>query len=136
MKKFSILLVLLAAIPMVMAKPDLPAPKKEASPKVPSVPNLAGQTNWGELTQVGSSFKIDGHPVWFAVGEIRVDGKVNVIWTLRENNEPCPGVYEIRKIDNALVGLWGYSRHEIHIDEEGNLVGSPTYTDTTYKIAQ
>ena len=116
-------IILSALIPFALSAPDKPAKPeaKKIEPKKPAVPTLAvaGETNWGTLTQAGREIQIEGHPVWEAIGTIREDGKVQIIWTLSGTGRPCPGVYEIQK-DGTLAGVWGYG-HQVRINTVGQL---------------
>lgn len=100
-------------------------PKKIVPPTKLSVPDLEallGESNWGDVTQTAGStaFEIDGHPVWFATGQILPDGIITIIWTLRRTEEPCPGSY--RLVGKELVGEWGYASSGARLSDKGALV--------------
>ena len=104
--------------------------KKDAD----KLPDISGQTNWGYLDQTGRNFSITGHDKWQAIGSIRKDGKVQLIWTQLSNKEPCPGVYSIREKDNALVGVWGYS-NRVNVEPDGSLSGE-VQSDITFHVKE
>ncbi len=106
MRTILILALCLLCGSMVLGKPVRSIPKAPEAKKA-TVPDLAGDTNWGTLTQDGKAFTINGNAMWRAVGHIREDGKVFVLWTDLTNDEPCPGVYELR--DGELHGTWARS---------------------------
>lgn len=95
-----------------------------------NIPVLPNSTNWGKLTQVGKDFRIEGHPNWDAVGRIRDDGKVFVLWSLRSTGDPCPGVYEIKC--GELIGLWGFGT-EVEIKNDGS-IGGEVRADRIYLV--
>lgn len=116
--------VLAIIVYAVFAKPQ--GPKKDAAiePKKvgPAQLKIVGPTNWGVLTQSGKLLAFNGDPTWDGAGEIRADGTVVIVWTLKSTSEPCPGIYDApRESDGALVGVWGYSSKGVHIDDDGNL---------------
>lgn len=89
-------------------------------------------SNWGTVTFAPESgqFTFDGHPQWFAVGHVRKDGRIFILWTLRATDEPCPGVYDM--VDGNWTGKWGHSS-SCQIDGDGNLVGT-VMSDSIYKV--
>jgi hypothetical protein len=114
-------------VAFVIAKPA-DSPQKDNPKAVPVLPGP--ETNWGTLEQSGRDFRIYGHPQWEAVGKIRDDGRVTLIWTYRADGEACPGVYAIE--NGNLKGLWGHAGR-VAIDEKGDLVGE-VMSDVTYKV--
>lgn len=111
----------LAAVPLPGADRDQPM-----------LPDLAGESNWGMVTQEGRKLEINGHKEWTATGEIRDDGTVLLEWIKVKDGRYCPGVYKVEGRD--LQGMWGY-QGEIHFDEAGAIQGV-LYKDRTYKVKQ
>ena len=103
--------------------------QQEAKP----VPKLVqGPTNWGELEQNGRNFKLTGHPVWEAVGVIRPDGKIFILWTLLADGEPCPGLYRAND-DGTLTGEWAYG-YEVMTDPKTGAMSGPFRADRIYAV--
>ena len=127
----TIAILFLFAIPLAVdANPDKPAPKSEQKKAAPVI--VTGLTNWGTVQRSGNVLKIEGHPVWDAIGEIRPDGKtVYLLWTLKATNEPCPSVYHVHA-DGSLDGVWGYGGM-CHVDDKGDLVGV-THSDRIHSV--
>lgn len=101
----------------------------EAAAQDNKVPNIAGQSEWGTIYQVGSRITITGHEKWDATGEIRADGEsVYLLWIERDTNKPAPSVYKLIKDNVFIVGLWGWSG-EVVIQKDGSITGS-TIADT------
>ena len=44
-----------------------------------------------------------------------------LLWTLKSNGRPCPGVYRINA-DKTLTGTWGYGG-EVTVEPDGSLSG-------------
>lgn len=130
MRTIAAIMILFTVALTTDAKPDKPAPKAEQKKAMPPV-IVSGLTNWGTLTQSGTSIKLEGHPVWDAIGNVRPDGRVYILWTLKATSEPCPGVYNVNK-DGSLDGLWGYGGR-CQVDEKGDLVGD-THSDRIYSV--
>lgn len=121
-----LLLLALLAIDATAKPAPKTAPKTEAK-EIAFPPMLQqGPTNWGELTQRGESFYLEGHPQWEAVCTLkrRKDGAVYafVLLTQRSTGQPCPGIYQIAE-DGSLVGRWGYG-DACSVDDDGNLTGT------------
>lgn len=114
----------LGLIMVAMAAPARDIPNK--------LPDIAGETNWGTLSQVGDGRKITitGNAHWEATGEIRKDGSVYVLWILTETGQPAPGVYRIDGTD--LIGVWGWSNNVTH-EADGTLTGA-LMEDTIRKV--
>lgn len=115
----------LALSPLVYlsAKPDRPIPKKPLP-----VPNIAGDSRWGTITQSGKKIEIDGDPKWYVKhGEIRADGKLFVIWIFRDDGKAAPGLYTINA-DRSITGHWQWGESAMQ-DDKGNWIGL-TQTDT------
>ena len=105
MRTMSLASIVAAFVVMaVCAKPERQPPKEMPKNPEPLLLKICGQTNWGFLTQAGRQLAWHGDPVWDGLGEIRMDGKINIIWTLRATGEPCPGVYDAPREDGALSG--------------------------------
>ncbi len=128
--------VLLAFVAIASTKPVPPPTAK--SPDVPAasaIPNLAGDTNWGVIAQTGRAIQITGHASWFAVGAIRDDGRVQVVWTLTDESKAGIGVYEVGK-DGNLTGHWQWGENAT-LDKNGDLVPAEDQSllaDRVYKI--
>lgn len=99
-------------------------------PTVPNLEAMLGDTNWGTVTQRGRDIEIADHPDWSAVGRIRDDGKVFLLWTDLRNGGACPSVYDVT--EHGLQGLWGRGDEGAAIDATGNMTG-PVRTDWVYK---
>lgn len=120
------LLVLFAFTP---DRPDLPKSKAKENP----VPFIGGHTNWGFLEHDQKDprkFTITGHSHWEAVGEIRPDGKVFILWTMLSDGRRAPGVYRIEGRD--LHGQWAFGEN-VEVQEDGSLKGF-LHDDVTYKL--
>ena len=111
---------------------NLPPPIKQPQP--PAIIDLSGETNWGTLVQTGRQIRITGHDQWEAIGQIRADGRVTIIWTMLSDGSVCPGVYDIRKEDGALIGTWGHASQGVTIGDDGSLIGQRLIDDVTYRI--
>ena len=84
MRTMSLASIVAAFVVMaVCAKPERQPPKEMPKNPEPLLLKICGQTNWGFLTQAGRQLAWHGDPVWDGLGEIRMDGKINIIWTLR-----------------------------------------------------
>ncbi len=119
---FQVLLIAILCMAPVFAKPTKPAPKQDVQKVAPKI-KLEGATNWGNFQALGDKqFTLDDHPSWFGVGQIRPDGKVTVIWTLRATEQVGPGVYTIQA-DGTLKGIWGWA-HDTKLEENGELTGN------------
>lgn len=130
MRLLAILTVLLTCT-FVIAKPSRPEPAKPL-PKADAVPHLAGASNWGEVTQSGRTLQINGHSSWFAVGEVRKDNTVMLVWTLNDGSRSGIGVYNVVN-GHDLEGHWGWG-DTVYLNEKGELCGEWLMRDTTYKI--
>jgi hypothetical protein len=84
---------------------SLGAQPTQEKKKLPDLEKL-NPTNWGVIRQVGCNFVLEGHPHWEAVGVIREDGSINLLWTRLSDTFPCPGEYEVLQ-DGTLGGVWG-----------------------------
>ena len=112
------MLAVLAIVGVLSAKPDRPAPKQP--PKEIPVPNLAGLCNWGVISQNARRLSIKGSSSWECEGEIRQDGKVQLLWTCLSDNRRAIGVYAAEM--GSLQGHWGWE-DEAKVDEGGDLIG-------------
>lgn len=118
-----IALLLITPIALLAKPPGRVQDKPEVAPKPAPVMKLVGNTNWGRYVEVGpGQFTLEDHPIWYAVGRVREDGKVFVLWTHRNTDDICPGVYEIQP-DGSLAGVWGYS-HLTKVEPSGELTGT------------
>lgn len=132
MRAFLIGLTLVASLVITSSA----APVRPDSYRVPTtpppiaVPDLRGPWNWGELTQFDRTIQIKGSPVWEAVGVIRKDGKVQLLWTKKASGEPCPAVYAIK--EGKLVGHYGYSG-QAWVGESGELEGN-ILSETLFRV--
>lgn len=89
-------------------------------PGTPKLPDLAGESNWGVVTQKGRDIAIGGHPCWNASGEIRPDGKVHVIWIQNADGRIGRGMYTVDGKD--LTGHWGWD-DQVEVSETGEIAG-------------
>lgn len=116
------------------AKPErkdrTPAPKAEAKQ---AIPDLAGESRWGFITQKGRAISITGHDQWEASGEIRKDGKLFVTWILTGTERAGPALYTINP-DGSITGHWNYS-DRVMIDKDGVIQGL-TQPDTLRAAAK
>ncbi len=133
MKKIAFLFLLLASLTSD-AKPTKPgeAPAKKKPEMMKSC-----LTNWGELNRVGPNFSLRGHPTWDGEGQIRKDGRVFILWTLKSDGRAAPGVYEIQE-DGSLKGAWQYGEL-VEVNDNGDLVpreGIETFLspDVTHRL--
>ena len=122
--------ILFVSAMAIDAKPDKPAPPKSEQKKAAPV-IVSGMTNWGNLQRSGNVLKIEGNIFWEALGEIRSDGRVYLLWTKKSTNEPCPGVYAI-KTNGELHGHWGYGGR-CSVNDKGDLVGV-TYSERIHSV--
>ena len=142
MKRTILVLMVVGLVVAAVAGKPTTGKKSDCPPKEPAAARLkiVGQTNWGVLTQSGNRLAFNGHGQWDGVGEVRRDGSVAVVWTLKSTGEPCPGVYAPpREKDGALVGKWGYASRGAHIDADGVLqarAGGYLHDDTTHALAK
>ncbi len=84
-------------------KDPLPPPRKETP-----IPQSAGPSNWGDITQHLREVQIDGHPSWYAgKGEITKDGKLLLEWICRSDGKPAIGLY-VLGADGSIIGHWGW----------------------------
>lgn len=113
-------------------KPAPPTPKGE--PKKEEVVLPVGETNWGVLTAVGVNFKLEDHPTWTAIGQIRQRKNgttyIFILWTLTATGEACPGVYEFRF--GELHGAWGHG-DQVQVDADGGITGN-TLADVVRRV--
>lgn len=121
MRIFSLFALLLLACAL-SATPNRPEPKKAEPP--PALP-WTGETNWGTLALDGRKVTITGHVRWSAVGEVRKDGKLLLMWfNMPEGDECGPGLYELRALpERQLIGVWGYAGN-LQVGADGELEGS------------
>lgn len=135
MKRTHLLALIVALLTSIaFATPDRPDAKKIPRPEF-RYPDLAGAANpsvWGKLhfDRQSGALVIEGHPHWDATGQIRPDGKMQLLWTTKDGR-PAPGVYEIGK-DGILSGQWGYAE-DVDIDDGGAITGS-THRDVIRKV--
>lgn len=110
-----------------VAVPD----KAKKEPKPAPVVDLSMASNWGKVSHDAGSgaITITGHPLWDAVGEVRKDGSVFLLWTLKSTGQPCPGVYKVHS-DKSLTGAWGFGGSVI-VEPDGSLSGE-THDDQIY----
>ncbi len=85
------------------AAPDRP---REVPQKKSAIPNLAGPSNWGDITQQDANVSVDGHPSWTAFGKI-IGNKLIVEWTHTTDQRPAYGEYAIAA-DGSLIGAWNW----------------------------
>ncbi len=120
----------------VLAKPtrETPPAKAEAQEKA-LPPQLAKDSNWGKLTQSGTAIQISGHEIWEAIGEIRKDGKVQLVWTLIADGSVCLGVYDV--VGEELIGLWQHG-DRCYIAKDGTLTHNEEdgylYSDRVFRV--
>jgi len=93
------------------------APQQNAPPQVP---NIAGDTRHGKLMQSGRQLRLDGE-LWDAIGEIREDGSVFLLWTCKSNDRVAVSVYRI--VPGIIEGEWGWAE-DSYIKADGSLGGT------------
>ena len=120
--------VALFTFTLASAHPELARTNKEETKQ--ALPDLAMQCQFGAITQFGPSIQISGNPSWTALGVLRNDGKIQVLWTRGGSLEPLPGVYEFK--DGKLIGHYGYALQS-WIDDKGELAGTRN-PETLYKV--
>lgn len=100
-----------------------PAPPPRVKPKEPPAVNLplVGPTNWGHLEQTGRLFTLIGDHTWSASGQIRTDGKIEVLWLTNGDGRQAPALYDLMP-DGTLQGLWGW-QGDCEILGNGRIVG-------------
>lgn len=125
---FAVVLAIFMIAGIVVGKPAR-SPAKEPEAKK-AIPDLAGESNWGFVSQAGTSIQINGHSSWYAIGLIRPDGKVQITWTLTDGSRSGIGVYTVEGCD--LIGRWGWCE-VVEVDKAGDLQGE-TSPDITRKI--
>lgn len=103
-----------------------PAPPKKMPPPPPYV---GGPCNWGTILQDGRKIEIRGHSHWEAVGRIRLDGKLEVLWTRLHDGALCPGLYKLNA-DGSIKGRWAEGSTGAKIGDDGELDGPVTYDET------
>lgn len=120
----------LVASAISLAKP-LPPPR--VKPKEPPPVNLplAGPTNWGHLEQTGRLFTLIGDHTWSASGQIRADGKIEILWLTNGDGRQAPALYDLMP-DGTLVGVWGWEG-DCEILGNGRIVGT-TFPDTIRSV--
>lgn len=86
--------------------PDRPAPQE--LPKETPIPQIAGPSNYGDITQHFRQVAIDGHPNWYAgKGEVSEQtGKLRLEWVQRSTGRPAIGLYDLT--DGGIIGHWGW----------------------------
>lgn len=82
------------------AKPE----RKDPTPKKVELPDISMTCQYGVIIQQGRDLTIVG-PSWNAVGKVRDDGSIFLLWTDSEGKQ-APSVY--RTSDGVPVGKWGY----------------------------
>ena len=91
-------------------------------------------TNWGKVLYDRKTGKIvlHGHETWDAIGHVRKDGKVLVVWRLLSDKDKTgPGLYDVQE-DGTLKGVWGWYG-EVFFDADGNLHGE-TKDDRIFRV--
>jgi hypothetical protein len=104
---------------------DPPPPKKTPAPP----PFIGGACNWGTLLQDGRKVTITGHGHWEAVGKIRADNRLEVLWTRLSDGALCPGLYRINA-DGSIKGRWGEGTVGAKIGDDGEIEGPVLYDET------
>jgi hypothetical protein len=114
----------LIATVLIIASPERPdiKPSPKAAPL--PIPDLSGLTNWGLMEQSGRQLRLTGHPVWEAVGNIKANGEVYLLWTLLSNGQPAPSLYKVVEgiHGKELHGNWNYAEN-VTVDKDGKIEG-------------
>lgn len=106
-------------LPLSGAPPDR---KDEKTKKPPVIPQIAGDSVWGEVSQESHKITIHKHPHWYVSdGEIRKDGKLFVYWIQRSDGRVAPGLYDINE-DGSITGLWAWTE-DVFTDDDGAMHG-------------
>lgn len=123
MRHPALLVVAFALVTFSCMSAEFPPDRPSIEPKKPpAIPQIAGPSQWGDITQVGRSITITGHEHWRVdKGEIKNDGTLQVIWILNADGKAAPGLYKI-KANGHISGLWAWGT-EVTEDEDGNLLG-------------
>jgi len=110
------------------AKPAPVAPSEKLIPR----PRIMGYvTNYGDCLPNGKDqFTIEGN-FWSAVGTIRKDGSIFILWTSLTSGDLYPGVYHVDQIGN-LYGIYG-NANSAKLEDNGELTGK-VYQERIYRI--
>jgi hypothetical protein len=132
--------VLLAALLLAFlavfafSKPTNPNSVKPVAPKAKEVnrPRIMGYvTNYGDCLSSGpNQFTIEGQ-FWSAVGTIRNDGSVTILWTSLASGNLYIGVYHVG-IEGNLQGIYG-NVNNAKLEENGELTGT-FFSERVYRI--
>lgn len=128
------LVITLASI--ALAKPDRPVERKPDTKKlVPvKVPDISFRCQFGIIVQSGFEKRtvvIEQGGNWSAVGRVRADGQLQVLWTSASGTE-AHGVY--RLIGDNLVGSFVYTTSG-EVDASGRITGDAT-TETLWRMPE
>ena len=106
-------------VALLLGKPDRP----DKTPKKPvPIPQIAGDSTWGIISQTGRAVTVDGHEKWYVKdGEILKDGRVKLLWVQRSDGRLAPSVYTIGK-DGSIRGRWAFGDN-VTIDKDGEMIG-------------
>ncbi len=96
------------------------------------LPQIAMQSNWGTVTQVGASVSVNGHAEWRASGRIRQDGKLALDWTHLPDGRAGLSLYDTSDT-KSLRGKWGWT-DKVRFGEDGELIGLPPNTPESDRI--
>ena len=132
MKKVSLLLAL-ATLVLAFAvghtsltaapdrKPTYTPPRCVAPGPVPHVAMMSWQ--YGLVTQNGRAVVVEGNAAWYAVGRIRDDGTIELMWINRDDGTRAAGLYRL-VVDDEGVRMEGSWTRE-PLDNDGRLRGAP-----------
>lgn len=98
-----VLVVISAGAHADIVKPRI---EQEPLPRLPMLPDLAGLSTYGEISQAGRSIALEG-PSWTALGEIRADGKLQLVWTEVRTGRVGLSVYDLDSTGH-WKGHWGW----------------------------
>lgn len=100
------------------------AQAKPIGKAAPRIPFLAGECFWGEICQEGRKLSVAGAD-WLANGQVREDGKVELIWVQIRDGRVALSVYSVE--GQGWEGLWGWAENTKL--EDGKILGEPLWRD-------
>jgi hypothetical protein len=125
MKTFAALLafgICASTFAFTLEAPDRVIPQAEKKPEPPTIKQIAGPCNFGEIKQFGHVVRIEGCPTWHVdIGQIREDGKLAVVWINDSTGRMADGLYTLNP-DGSIEGFWGW-QDRVWADDDGVMKG-------------
>lgn len=84
-------------------------------PQLP-LPDLAGNSSYGQVTQAGPVLTFLGGNGWEASGVIQADGTIRVTWMHQQSGRSAMGIYTAG--EGGISGRWGWME-EIEVTAAG-----------------